>query len=368
MKDKIKKNRIILITYGIIILLDILMWISKAFSDLIIKTIFRLGLRTYSAIMSIFPFSVGEWFIVIGILLVVAFVILVITIPFVKNEKFKIVRNKYIKTFFWILAGVGVIMSFNCVSLYHGSTFAEKNLKKSDRSKEKLIELREMIITNGNRLSLEMERDKEGYVIYSEDYEEECKKAMKNLGKEYPMFSGYYPNPKKLFFSDFASQQYLGGVYFPFTLEANYNKTMYNVNYPATICHEYTHLKGIILEDEANFLGYLACVLSDDKYLQYSGYSSVYGYVDRDLRNILNEDDEYMKTMTMPNELFNRDFIFLTNEEWERVEKKAVFSTETVDAVSETLTDTSLKVNGVEEGMKSYSMVVNLLLDYYDQK
>lgn len=49
-------------------------------------------------------------------------------------------------------------------------------------------------------------------------------------------------------------------------MEANYNRQMYVANVPATLCHELSHLKGVILEDEANFLGYLACVSSEDAF------------------------------------------------------------------------------------------------------
>lgn len=42
--------------------------------------------------------------------------------------------------------------------------------------------------------------------------------------------------------------------------------------------------------------------------------------------------------------------------------------TETVDSVSDTLTDASLKLNGVSDGMISYNRVVELLLQWYGQQ
>jgi hypothetical protein len=60
------------------------------------------------------------------------------------------------------------------------------------------------------------------------------------------------------------------------------------------------------------------------------------------------------------------DNIFLTRETWQVVEKKAVVKTATVKKVSTTLMDTSLKLNGVEEGVLAYDGVVGLLLQYYD--
>ena len=52
----------------------------------------------------------------------------------------------------------------------------------------------------------------------------------------------------------------------------------------------------------------------------------------------------------------------------EKIEEKAVIPTETVSAVSEKAMDTTLKVNGVNDGKKSYGRMVRLLLDYYSDK
>jgi hypothetical protein len=62
------------------------------------------------------------------------------------------------------------------------------------------------------------------------------------------------------------------GFYFPWTGEANYNRLVPAVDLPSTVAHEKAHQRGIARADEASFLGYLACVLSDDPRLRYSGY------------------------------------------------------------------------------------------------
>ena len=49
----------------------------------------------------------------------------------------------------------------------------------------------------------------------------------------------------------------------------------------------------------------------------------------------------------------------------EENEDKEVFDTDAVSAFSESASDTSMKLNGVEDGVRSYSRMVNLLLDYY---
>ena len=73
---------------------------------------------------------------------------------------------------------------------------------------------------------------------------------MIRLGQSYPQLDGYYPYPKPLINSRLLSVQQLCGIYSPFTIEANYNREMPYYNIPHTICHELSHLKGFMREDE----------------------------------------------------------------------------------------------------------------------
>ena len=100
---------------------------------------------------------------------------------------------------------------------------------------------------------------------------------MFSLGATYPELSGYYPQPKGLLFPAFLSVQNLSGIYSPFTIEANYNSAMVSYNLPFTICHELSHLRGFMQEEEANFIAYLASSQSDYKEFQYSG--SLMGWI-----------------------------------------------------------------------------------------
>ncbi len=82
------------------------------------------------------------------------------------------------------------------------------------------------------------------------------------------------------------------GVYFPFSLEANYNTYISDIRYPHVACHELAHLKGYIYEDEADFIAYLACVGSDDEQLQYAGYLGVLDYIDSDYRGSVKDRED----------------------------------------------------------------------------
>ena len=188
---------------------------------------------------------------------------------------------------------------------------------------------------------------------------------MQALGEEYDGLSGFYPRPKPLLFSDFMCQQYMQGYYFPFSMEANYNDVMYLMNKPATLCHELAHLKGYIYEDEANFIGFLACVSSDDLFFQYSGYLSVLYYLDNDFYDAVGGDLERYRQEEAILPQVHADNIFVKQEDWDRINEEALIDTEIVEAASDSFTEASLKLNGVEDGMISYNRVVKLLLQYY---
>ncbi|MCM1102317.1 MAG: DUF3810 domain-containing protein [Acetatifactor muris] len=371
---------------AVTVLLNILAWGSSAFCDAYIKYVFPVWVSTYGRFMGIFPFSVGEWMLTVGILLVAAALLLGL-VTVVSKIFHKVIFPELIRKFFvfcaWVVLIVCLVMTLNCSMLYHVSTFSEIYFEETKApSIQDLLRVRNHVADRCNELSREVERDGRGYIVYpggvSADgqaltMQEKAREVMSGLGKDYDRLSGFYPKPKPMFFSDFMCQQYSLGWYFPFSLEANYNKTAYVMNLPESMCHELAHLKGFIYEDEANFISYLACEQSDDIYFQYSGYLSVLGYLERDVRRIAGQDPEGFAEareicgLVELLDVVYEDDVFVTEEEWERIEGKALFSTETVDHATDVFVDTTLKVNGVADGMVSYSRVVELLLEYYAQ-
>ena len=188
---------------------------------------------------------------------------------------------------------------------------------------------------------------------------------MRSLGEQYPQLDGYYPNPKPVLNSFFMSQQYLMGIYFPFTLEANYNQEMYESNMPETICHELAHLKGFILEDEANFIAYLACINSDNDDFAYSGSIAALKYIRNNISDYGTDED-----LNNFYENLNTNILIDWNTSWQywqdvQEDDSALISSKVVNKVSDVASEASLQMNGVDDGMQSYGRMVDLLLDYY---
>lgn len=347
--------------------------LSTAFSDWYTNNIFPIWINTYGRFTSLFSFSFGEKLIFIGLILLALFIaalfyLLISFIIFIfqkkKSKKYTIpsLIKRYFDVFTWILSFIYLIMNLNCFSLYHCTQF-ECNYTYT---LEELTLLRDHIVNKLNEYALIFERDELGNIIYTEDMGAQARISMQNLDGTFSRMNGFQVIPKTLDSSVLMSQQYMQGYYFPFSMEANINGLMSIGSKPFTMCHELAHTRGYIYEDEANLIGFFACIKSDDVFFQYSGYLSVLNYVNNTFYRSV--DIETYKSHVAVSDLVWHDDEFLTEEAWEYVNSHALFSTEKVKKAADTFVDTTLKVNGVKEGKLSYNHVVDLLLTYYDYK
>ncbi len=190
------------------------------------------------------------------------------------------------------------------------------------------------------------------------NYGAEARTAMAGLGREFPELDGFYPQPKPLLLSRILSVQQLCGIYSPFTVEANYNREMPRYNIPHTICHELSHLKGFMREDEANFIGYMACIGSDNAQFRYSGYLMGWVYAGNALAKA--DIDAYISLyQRLPQEAvadlqYNNNF-------WARYDGQ-------VAEASSKMNDAYLKMQNQTDGVQSYGRMVDLMLAYYREQ
>ena len=369
-----KKNRflqtIVAILLGISVFLNVAAWLSIDFSDFYTDRIFPVITRPYAELTSRAGFSVGEILLIVFVLILLSYLIYVLLRLFLKlkragGKKDRSGGRRFDRFMAVFLSAVLLLMTLNCFILYHCSSIVVSQSHKDDYTIGELAQLRDYIVEKCNELSEQMPRDDKGNVVYDGDMRQKARQSMLGLSDQYERLSGFYTVPKDLTFSGFMSQQYMQGYYFPFSMEANLNSMMYIMNKPFTMCHELSHTHGYIYEDEANFLGFLGCIKSDDIVFNYSGYLGVLAYVNNDFYNSVSEE-EYKSHVAISKKV-RYDSQFLTEEAWDEVEKKAVLETETVKKAADTFIDTNLKVNGVSSGKASYSHVVGLLLDYYSE-
>lgn len=180
--------------------------------------------------------------------------------------------------------------------------------------------------------------------------------AMEALGTEYPQLSGYYPHPKKLsILSGLFSGMGVSGIYSPFTIEANVNGQMEGMEKPFTACHELSHLRGYMNEGEANYIGWLACIGSEDADFNRSGWLIAWIYAGRSLRRVDPERFDEIRSR-LPEAAIAE--ITANNEFWAEHETRA-------SEVQNKVNDAYLKSNGVDEGIDSYGQLTTLMLSWY---
>lgn len=346
-------------------LFDFAAYHSTVFSDWYRDRIFPVLGAAYGRLTSLTEVSVGEWMVVCAVVYLAAVVILCAGMIFLHGKRgYGRFIRRLGKTTAWIAAIVFLVMSLNCVVLYH-CTPLETTLPGYGRtfSVAELAELRDKLAGRLNTLAEMMPRGEDGEVVIDEKgINREAGECVAALSDLYPCLGGYQVRPKAMFFSVLMCQGYMQGYYFPFSMEANYNALMKPMHKPFTMCHELVHTNGYIYEDDANFLAFLACARSDDPVMQYSGLLGVWNYVNNSFYQSVGEE-EYA-SHTVVSDLVWNDSGFLADSTWQHVEDSSPLDTETVHQTASVSLDATLKANGVTSGTASYSHVVALILEF----
>lgn len=316
-----KKNIILFI---IILLLQILSRI-ESFATIYAKYSSLIFVNIIGQLSNLFPFSIFEWLVIFFILLLIYF----------------IYRYRSLEIIIRYVLVLCLIFTLTTGIHYHRQSI-EKDLQftKLNYTNTDLENLCKFII---NKLStLEVEP------ITQTEMKQESRKAMNSI------IPAYYPRPKPMFFSKLMSSSGLTGIFSPFTIEANYNKDIHPFNIPFTMCHELAHLQGYMSEDEANFLAYLSCTSSSNDYVKYSGYLTAFIYITNELYSLNVDVNKYYAQL--PKSTLND--LKADQDYWNNYNG-------TLSTISNTVNDTYLKMNSIEEGVISYQRFVGLIYSYY---
>ncbi|EKQ56631.1 MULTISPECIES: DUF3810 domain-containing protein [unclassified Clostridium] len=352
-----KKRKLIFscILLGVSFILYLMSRYINGFANLYYKFVYTALVNTLARGLSIFPFSVYEMilcgFVVFILIRIIRYMYLIITKRLSIKEMILRSTNNfllYISMFTFLNI---VTLSVNC---FRSDFISLTGLKIEDSSEEKLIELCSHIKDKLNELDGKINKDEHGLLKLDKNVKEEGKDAMNAIGEIYPSLKGYYPNPKPYIFSKIMSYQLLQGET-TFTLEANYNNDMSESNIPSTICHELSHIRGFNNEYEANYISFLACINSNNYEYQYSGYLMAYSYCMSDLYQF--NLDAFKQ---INNDLSNNVKAELKNDAlyWNKYKGG-------ISDLYDRIYDKILKAGGQQEGIRSYNVVVKLLISGY---
>lgn len=307
-------------------------WYSVNIYSLITGTIGRLA--------GIFPFSVAEAAICI--------------LPFIIIADVIRCRKKLLTAFFHIFLIASVLFflySANCGVNYHRNTFVDSEaLSEAEFTEEQLVDFCEYIIARLEECGPDHEYP------HGKELADKARISMNDLSENYPSLRGYYPAPKQLtVLSGAFSAMGVSGIYSPFTVEANINGEMPDMEKPFTACHELSHLRGYMNEGEANYIGWLACIGSDDPSFNRSGWLIGWIYAGGALRRVDPERYDRLRER-LPSYAISE--IEDNSLFWSSHETKA-------SEVQDRVNDAYLKANDQKDGIQSYGMLTTLMLMYY---
>jgi Protein of unknown function (DUF3810) len=150
--------------------------------------------------------------------------------------------------------------------------------------------------------------------------------------------------PKTTILQPYYDAAGIGGQYSPFAFETLLNASFLPVEVPRALAHEWAHVGGFTDEGDANYIGTLTCLRSNDPLIRYSGAFWTYGELPASERRRLHLDPRVVADFNAARERFLRGY------------KPQIF------AIQWGFYDKFLRANHVAGGVASYGYFLRLLV------
>lgn len=314
-----------------------------------------------------FPFSVAELCLyLLPILAIYILVRFVCNILKAKGRRIVILVKGILNLLCVVSVGIFAFVLLCGTNYYRYRFETYLDYKVEEYTKDDLYRLCDYLVEEVNKARENVQLDKDGHMKLSyedtDEFLDVAGEVMHDFAKNYPALRYSTGEVKSVLAARLMSYTNTVGIYIPFTMEANVNLDPVSYNHPADAVHELAHLRGIMLEDEANYIAYLACVNSDEPDFVYSGYMLAYIYASNQLYN---EDISLHEKVNKKLSDGVRKDLIANSQYWKQ------FETPTGKKISEAsnkVNNTYLNLNGQEEGTKSYGMIVDLLIAEFKEK
>lgn len=179
--------------------------------------------------------------------------------------------------------------------------------------------------------------------------------AYKMLNKQFHFLDYHPPSIKSSIWGWLGNYVGFLGYYNPFTGEGQVNTTIPKFLQSFTTCHEIAHQLGYAKENEANFVGYLAAVASNDPSLHYSVYLDLFLYANRNL----------YQTDSAAANIFSKGLLPAVKSDLKEWRKFNARHKNPVEPVIRWMYGKYLESNEQPSGMLSYDEVTGFLVAYY---
>ena len=301
------------------------------------------------------PFSVAETILLFLPVLIVCIVVVCIR---------KIRKDDNAERFLGTMFGV-VLLMFSLFTLttgvaYKTSPIEDKlNMERREVSASELFDTAQILVQQINDICSDVRFSYMSFSNMPYDLDGLSTKlcdAYKTAAGKYDFLPVLSVRVKPIMLSKPMTYTHISGIYTYFTGESNINTNFPDYTIPYTTAHEMAHQRGVIREDEANFMAFLVCLESDDPYIRYSALLNMYEYVASALYSA--DREKYYDTVSELDLQVRyemqayRDFY----EEYQHT---------VVSSVSDSMNDFYLKSQGQAAGSRSYGQVVDLAVAYF---
>lgn len=357
-----------LIFLSIAALLTLVLLVLRAISfnnshvaDFYTAKIFTPLATAYTWLTNLVPFSLTEFFVILGSPVVLGLLIYGI-IRLVKNDSHR--WRRFLRSTS-IVAAVALVL-FSFFIAFHGINYARSPLANSmdlDIKERSVDELESAMRTVGQAAAAVRENlpeDSAGNIITgtTRELQQYAHAGWDIAGDRWPaLASTVRSKPKGVLFSQYWSYTKIIGMYMPMLVEANINIDQPDFMIPASTAHELAHTRGFAREDDTDFAGLLSCLVHPDPVWQYSGLISAWKDLSR--RLAVEDRDRWSEAYT--------DIV--TSKIAQDLERESIYwrAYETpIAEVSTRINDAYLKANRETEGVKTYGGVVDLLLAWLE--
>jgi len=298
------------------------------------------------------PFSMGD---ILYILLII--IILRNIYSSIKTKKINF-KNTFYKTGAF-LSILFFLFNFNWALNYLRQPITKiLNFKKTEYDSNELIAFTKKLILKSNEIHYSI--TKSDTILIENSLTKRQIRALsplayKQLELKYSQFKFENTSIKNSLFSVPLTYMGFAGYINPITNEAQVNSLIPKNSYPATVCHEIAHQVGIGPESEANFVGYLAAINSENAYYNYAGYLMATRYCLGEIYRTKPEQFDILVASLnkgIRKDLKNNQEFWKLYQNWSEKYFKFFY-------------DSFLKANKQKDGIKGYNKMVSLLINYY---
>lgn len=344
-------DRRIYIRWILLAILLVFIWTAMALVD--VSEMY--AMRVYpslsyilSRFSSLFPFSVGDCFIVGSI----AGLIIYLVYSLVKREKLGRTLRHIVEYLVWVYVWFYLAWGLN---YFRHDFYTRSGIQPVKYATE---EFKSFLYSYTD--SLHVTFTNVGVIdqpLVTEEIKKNYRALPSKLGLVKP---ADYMKAKPMLSSSFMSKVGVKGYMGPFFTEFNLNRNLPFISYPSTYAHEMAHALGITSEAEANLYAYLICIASEVPEIRFSGYYSLFTYVIGSAKRLLStEDFQTWLDSVDPKikQLYNEQYAY-----WQSLYDPVIGD------IQERVYNVFLKGNNISSGTANYSQVIGLVMSLYSSK